>query len=466
MSSGDELGGYEAATSAPAKKGPPRGARAAPRTVAGPSKPLDPAAAKKGGKTAQEEDSTRDVVVLSSDEDGQKAATKDAKGKKKETVVNTKTMPQVNGKGKAKGKAKADTSTQAMEIDEPPSAADAAPTRTTKTTRTTVKPISEIPSPPPAKRHKAESALEAEVARLRRRLDDVAAQRDRLSEQLKEALEIRESEPERLLAEGMAQFEASMQAQQHLLQEQATSLAQLKALPDTRQLHTLQFITRDVAAEESKGLTDKMKKLEQNLKEKNAQVTDLEAKNRELDKQLAAEIQMAKEYREKNQLNSKAGANASSRQPNVSTSALDADVIMLYEDLTNFLVTKVVRGPAKFPTLPDLQEKTFYCSYTHMDAKSTGSNPSLRFTLRHLYGRSDEDDPSPPTSRKDLVEKMEYIPLNLENESEEFKKRIDFLTTAFIFERDQMHVFMTTLSDRMARTNDDSEEEDQLDETA
>lgn len=68
-------------------------------------------------------------------------------------------------------------------------------------------------------------------------------------------------------------------AQQHLLQEQAASLAQLKALPESSQLHSLQFITRDTAAEESKGLTERMKKLEQTLKDKNARISELEAKS-------------------------------------------------------------------------------------------------------------------------------------------------------------------------------------------
>jgi hypothetical protein len=65
-------------------------------------------------------------------------------------------------------------------------------------------------------------------------------------------------------------------AQQQLLQEQAASLAHFRALPESTQSHSLQFITRDTAAEESKGMAERMKKLEQTLKDKNSRISELE----------------------------------------------------------------------------------------------------------------------------------------------------------------------------------------------
>ena len=77
-----------------------------------------------------------------------------------------------------------------------------------------------------------------------------------------------------------------------------------------------------------------------------------------------------------------------------------------------------------------------------------------------MWLRSDGDTTTPPTSKKDLVEKIEYIPVNLENESEQFKDSLEFFKTAFIFERSQMHVFMRSLTERLSSlAESDSEEE-------
>jgi hypothetical protein len=79
-----------------------------------------------------------------------------------------------------------------------------------------------------------------------------------------------------------------------------------------------------------------------------------------------------------------------------------------------------------------------------------------------MWLRSDGDTIKPPTSKKDLVEKIEYIPVNLENESEQFKESLEFFRTAFIFERSQMHVFMRSLTERLSSlVENDSEEEDE-----
>ena len=180
------IDGFDPTTPATTKIGPPRGV---PRQAkAGPSKPAT-AAAKKANKVTQDKnggDTSRshDVVVLSSDDDGKKAARKDSatkgKGKAKEPAVNDKPAPAANGsrpKPKPKAKAKVDSPAQpdAMEVDGGPAEDTNPPARTSRTARTNVKPVSDEPSPPPAKRPRQESALEAEITRLRSRLDDVSA---------------------------------------------------------------------------------------------------------------------------------------------------------------------------------------------------------------------------------------------------------------------------------------------------
>ena len=69
-------------------------------------------------------------------------------------------------------------------------------------------------------------------------------------------------------------------AQQHLLQAQTTSLEHFKVLPSTNHSQNLQFITRDAAAEESKGLIDRVKKLEATVREKNSRISEFEGKGK------------------------------------------------------------------------------------------------------------------------------------------------------------------------------------------
>ena len=52
--------------------------------------------------------------------------------------------------------------------------------------------------------------------------------------------------------------------------------------------------------------------------------------------------------------------------------------------------------------------------------------------------------------------------MNLENESDLFRERLDFFADSFIFARDQMSVFFKTLSERLAATQLENETEDEV----
>ena len=54
------------------------------------------------------------------------------------------------------------------------------------------------------------------------------------------------------------------------------------------------------------------------------------------------------------------------------------------------------------------------------------------------------------TTRKDLIEKMEFTPVDLDKEPPEFVTGLDFFGTPFMFDRNQMHVFLKTMSDRLS----------------
>lgn len=87
---------------------------------------------------------------------------------------------------------------------------------------------------------------------------------------------------------------------------------------------------------------------------------------------------MGKEFREKNTSTSKPAINGFGR------GALDGDVIKLYEDLSNFLVLNVNRGDILFPHLPNLQERTFHCTYTYVVTEQNLTNPSNALCLANL----------------------------------------------------------------------------------
>jgi hypothetical protein len=70
----------------------------------------------------------------------------------------------------------------------------------------------------------------------------------------------------------------------------------------------------------------------------------------------------------------------------------------------------------------------------------------LSFKLRQGY------EPKPtlqgePKSKNDLQESLQYTPLELEKETEEFVKSLGFLNNPFTFEREQLALFLRTLHD-------------------
>jgi hypothetical protein len=58
------------------------------------------------------------------------------------------------------------------------------------------------------------------------------------------------------------------------------------------------------------------------------------------------------------------------------------------------------------------------------------------------------------------LNQCKYIPKNLENESEDFRRQLDYLADPFTFHRNQMDVFFRALSDNLkARPADDDGDE-------
>lgn len=221
-------------------------------------------------------------------------------------------------------------------------------------------------------------------------LNQANAHSKKLSEQMESLMKIRQTEPEALLAERVAQYEATTQgmivvvgilaytdvriAQERLIQEQTEQLAQLKVLAESGRHHTVPFLSREEADAEKRGLEHKLKALNEAAKQKDAQIATLKtdsecapltlliarndivgAKDKELQIQLEEEIKMAKAQK--------------SNQPDLVSKS---DVLVeLYERLTNFMVVDIKRSKFR---LFDLPETKFRCIFTHYTDPTGGNN--------------------------------------------------------------------------------------------
>lgn len=70
----------------------------------------------------------------------------------------------------------------------------------------------------------------------------------------------------------------------------------------------------------------------------------------------------------------------------------------------------------------------------------------MAFKLRLCY-EAKPDLQGEPKSKDDLADSLQYTPLDLDKEKEDFVKSLGFLSNAFTFERDQLTLFLRTLHD-------------------
>lgn len=54
---------------------------------------------------------------------------------------------------------------------------------------------------------------------------------------------------------------------------------------------------------------------------------------------------------------------------------------------------------------------------------------------------------------------MQYQPLDLEKERAEYVERLSFFQDAFVFQYDQLHVFLKSLSDRFPANGEESSQD-------
>ena len=71
----------------------------------------------------------------------------------------------------------------------------------------------------------------------------------------------------------------------------------------------------------------------------------------------------------------------------------------------------------------------------------------MNFTLRNVFEKPDGHPEGEPLTREQLVQKVRYQPRDLDKEDPDIVSHLNFFKEPFMFARDQMVVFLKTLTD-------------------
>ncbi|KAI1791670.1 hypothetical protein LXA43DRAFT_1074118 [Ganoderma leucocontextum] len=323
--------------------------------------------------------------------------------------------------------------------------------------------------PPPRVKNATNSATAARQARenqrllrdmerLRAQLDEqqemnkeMAKHRDRLVASLDELSQLRATEPEEITNDIRSRHEEEIKRKDSLIQELTGQLSK-QSPSSSNQSWTLHFLTREAAEEEKRALRDENARLKDVIKQHNAvvaakdqQIAELGQEAEFTKKELNAEIERSK------QLASRPGSVPYAVTPNGPKAARgepsNLPVIKLYEDMTNVLITHVAKEPSA--DWPGIDEDVISCVYSYNNAEQN-VNFSLQFALRNQFDRPENTPGKEALPKERLIEKVKYIPKNLEMEKPELVERLQFFRDPFMFSRDQMTVFLKTLTDTIA----------------
>ncbi|KAJ8501688.1 hypothetical protein ONZ51_g443 [Trametes cubensis] len=507
VSDDDFANNYGPTTPAPPKKA--RGARVGGKPVAGPStKPQSKSTAAKkpanrAGSTIElDDDEDQDVMMV--DEQPAKKRRKDPSEESEEVVAVpgppravakksvARSEPPPNGTSKAKGKARADPPAKGSKVngtaveaeednaevveldeDEPPDPLPQKPVRAgskqPKLKNGTHTPATTRPSKAEEKLARELESLRAQLERSRESAKEVrydlsrtpnlrcnrtvkiTTQRDKLAKQLEDVFRIRHTEPEQALEEYKSHFDDSMKRKESLIEELTAQLSKLQSSSKSggKSQTTLHFLTREAAEEEKQALREENVRLKEVIKQRDAtiaskdkQIQTLQDEAKIIQKELDAEIERSKA------LAARAPAPQVTRQQKPTPSeSRNTPVIRLYEDMTNILVTGTkVEKNAHYP---DLDEDVLTCIYTYQNPEE-GSAFSLNFSLRNTYEYPEGIDSGTHIPKDQLVMKVRYEPKDLDKEPQDIVERLSFFKDPFMFARDQMTVFLKTLTDTIA----------------
>ncbi|TFK54704.1 hypothetical protein OE88DRAFT_1653157 [Heliocybe sulcata] len=301
--------------------------------------------------------------------------------------------------------------------------------------------IDDAVAEPPNKRPRASDADKAiqQLSRLQKQLNDVIAERDALRKQLEDVHKVRNTDAEELAEQQRANYEARLKTQEQLIQELTSSLARVEPLARSGHTSSLHFLTREAVEEEKRNLEQEVSRLKETVKKREQELAESRHSLKESQIELKAEIERSKTLAQRGGPSAPNGRTKGAKQE---FTPAQTRAVRFYEDLTNLLVTKHSLEPSPVPGLPD--ESCFTCIYTHGE-----THLAINFTLR-LYSEPAEDS-------DELIEKVKYVPHDLDKESAEFREVLAFLNAPFIFERSQLHVFLNTVGETLKEKKQDAD---------
>ncbi|KAJ3770765.1 hypothetical protein FB446DRAFT_742956 [Lentinula raphanica] len=282
---------------------------------------------------------------------------------------------------------------------------------------------------------------------------------EELTGQLEKIMRVRETEAEALMKAQKQQSEAEIEALKRLNTELTTNLAKIEPLMRSGKTSVLHLLTREAADEEKRKIENEVLVWRQRLEEAQEIIKEMEQSIKDKtqrEKELIFELEIEK----KNYMTLKAKTPHAPARPQSTVVGLDGpsdvQLVRLYEDTTNLLVTRLKPQPSEYLNLDDWAAT---CIFTYTSSNDARKH-NLNFVLTCRWEKIDSENDAPVMSKNELQEMMYYEPMELDKESEEFVNRLQHMGTAFSFTRDQLALFLRTLYNTLDEALHDGNAED------
>lgn len=299
-------------------------------------------------------------------------------------------------------------------------------------------PPNEVKKRRPAARVKGEEALRKMVAELQAHNDELSQQVQTLQDQRK-----REDQHQQDRAK---LDQTRIETQQQMNAQLYTQIGHSSLLQTQGASSILGLLTREAAEKEQDVLKKDLERERQAARDKEQVVKDREARISELEqqvKELQFELKVEREQNKQGNRNPPPSAQRGAAAQGIGDPKA-AVVLSFYEDLTNIIIPNVKPQAPQFLSEP---EYDLHCVYTHAgtDEQAGTQNRTLEFVLRLTFSIAQGEERNEIRSREQLVQSVQYTPINLEKEQPDFVERLEYLNGIFTFQRDQLPLFLSTM---------------------
>ncbi|TRM62537.1 hypothetical protein BD626DRAFT_497731 [Schizophyllum amplum] len=280
-------------------------------------------------------------------------------------------------------------------------------------------PPNEVKKRRPAARVKGEEALRKMVAELQAHNDELSQQVQTLQDQRK-----REDQHQQDRAK---LDQTRIETQQQMNAQLYTQIGHSSLLQTQGASSILGLLTREAAEKEQDVLKKDLERERQAARDKEQVVKDREARISELEqqvKELQFELKVEREQNKQGNRNPPPSAQRGAAAQGI--------------------------GDPKAAVAPQFlsePEYDLHCVYTHAgtDEQAGTQNRTLEFVLRLTFSIAQGEERNEIRSREQLVQSVQYTPINLEKEQPDFVERLEYLNGIFTFQRDQLPLFLSTM---------------------